>query len=72
MSVHFFVITGDFWYASVLVDNSNASFAGVMQTFLGVLYAGLDADRHWQSSASSPRQKLFASTCSPSWTACLW
>ena len=42
MSVHFFVVTGDFWYTSVLVDNGNASFAGVMQTFLGVLYAGLD------------------------------
>ena len=41
MSVHFFVIAGDFWYASVLVDNGNASFAGVMQTFLGVLYAGM-------------------------------
>ena len=43
MSVHFFVIAGDFWYASVLVDNGNASFAGVMQTFLGVLYAGMGA-----------------------------
>ena len=40
MSVHFFVIAGDFWYASVLVDNGNACFAGVMQAFLGVLYAG--------------------------------
>ena len=40
MSVHFFVIAGDFWYASVLVDNGNTSFAGVMQPFLGVLYAG--------------------------------
>ena len=43
MSVHFFVIAGDFWYASVLVDNGNASFAGVLQTFLGVLHAGMDA-----------------------------
>ena len=43
MSVHFFVIAGDFWYASVLVDNVNASFAGAMQAFLGVLYAGMDA-----------------------------
>ena len=41
MSVHFFVIAGDFWYASVLVDNGSASFAGVMQAFLGVLYAGM-------------------------------
>ena len=43
MSVHCFVITGDFWYTSVPVDNGNASFAGVLQTFLGILYAGLDA-----------------------------
>ena len=43
MSVHFFVIAGDFWHASVLVDNGNASFAGAMQAFLGVLYAGMDA-----------------------------
>ena len=43
MSVHFFVITGDFWYTSVLVNNGNVSFAGVMQTFLGILYADLDA-----------------------------
>ena len=44
MSVHFFVIAGDFWYASVLVDNGSASFAGVMQAFLGeVLYAGMGA-----------------------------
>ena len=34
-SVHFFVMAGDIWYASVLVDNGNASFAGVMQAFLG-------------------------------------
>ena len=43
MSVHFFVMAGGFWYASVLVDNGNASFAGVMQAFLGVLYAGMGA-----------------------------
>ena len=43
MSVHFFVIASDFWYASVFVDNGNTSFAGVMQPFLGVLYAGMDA-----------------------------
>ena len=43
MSVHFFVIAGDFWYALVLVVNGNASFAGAMQAFLGVLYAGMDA-----------------------------
>ena len=40
-----FVITGDFWYASVLVGNGNASFAGVLQTFLGVLYAGMSAEQ---------------------------
>ena len=29
-------------------------------------------DQHWQTSAASPRQKCFAATCSPSWTASLW
>ena len=27
ISVHFFVVAGDFWYESVLVGNGNASFA---------------------------------------------
>ena len=56
MSVHFFVIAGDFWYASVLVDNGNASFAGVMQAFLGSCTLVWVRDRHWQTS----------------WTASLW
>ena len=38
-----FVLTGDLWYASVFVDNGNASFAGVMQTFLGSCTLVLDA-----------------------------
>ena len=43
MSVPFFVVAGDFEYASVLVGNGNASFAGVMQTFSGVVYTGMGA-----------------------------
>jgi len=43
MSVHFLVMAGEFWYASVLVGNGNLSFADVMRTFLGVLYAGMSA-----------------------------
>ena len=36
-------IAGGFWYATVLEDNDNASFAGVMQAFLEVLYAAMGA-----------------------------
>ena len=39
VSVHFFVIAGDFWYALVLVGNGNASYTGI----LGVLYADMGA-----------------------------
>ena len=38
-------ITGGFWYATVLVDNGNASFAGVIQAFLELLYAGMGASQ---------------------------
>ena len=39
-----FVITNNFWCVSVLVGNGNESFAGVLQTFLGVLYASICRD----------------------------
>ena len=51
-----FVITNDFWYVSVLVGNGNESFAGVLQTFLGVLYASMSAEQALADLGTSPSQ----------------
>ena len=56
--MHFFVVAGDFWYASVLVDNGNASFAGVMQAFLGVLYAGMGARQALADLGNNTKAKM--------------
>ena len=71
ISVHFFGIAGDVEYALVLVDKGSASFAGSCKHSYGSCTLVWVRDKHWQTSATSPRQKC-AATCSPSWTASLW
>ena len=55
-----FVITNDFWYVSVLVGNGNESFAGVLQIFLGVLYASMSAEQALADLNTSPSQWIAA------------
>ena len=60
-----FVITNDFWYVSVLVGNGNESFAGVLQTFLEVLYASMSAEQALADLGTSPSQWIAATfSCS--------
>ena len=76
MSVHFFDIAGDFWYASVFVDNGNASFAGVMQTFLGILNAGMGVGqalaKHQGKNGLPRRARPHETQVSGEWVGTCW
>ena len=65
MSVHFFVIEGDFWYQQVLVDNGNASFAVSCKLSWSPVRQYVSG-----TSTGEPLQiikaKWFAATCSSS------
>ena len=51
MSVHFFVIAGNFCYKSVLVDNSNAFFAVSCKLSCRSCTLVWVRDSHWQTTA---------------------
>ena len=72
ISVHFFGIERDVEYAWVLVHNGNASFPGVMQTFLGTLYIGMGAGQALADLSNITKAKNVPPTCSASRTANLW
>ena len=58
MSVHFFVIEGNFWYESVLVDNGNAFFAVSCKLSCRSCTLVWVRDSHWQTMATSPNKEV--------------
>ena len=60
--LHFFVIAGDFWYALVLLGNSNASYTGI----LVVLYADTGTGQALANLVNITEAKWLAAAYSPS------